>query len=553
MTTNIELYPKHQRYHVIGEYKLVNNTANGIDSILVYIDQHSELKSISIQNAKQVQDESKFRHYWYVLDKKLRPKDTIIMKFSFTSAWSAFKGHTAFNSIIDNGSFIRMSNYFPSFGYQNGNEITSKIERIKRKMPQQDELKKLESPADTPYNYAFIDLDAVVSTEEDQIAVGSGDLVKQWFANGRNYFHYRSDRPMPFRFAFSSARYAVKKDTYNNIPIEVYYDARHGANVDSLLVNAKSTLAYCENNFGSYPHKSVRFAEVSGFAEGFAATAYPGVIYMKENGGFYNNLQQDNQEDAINQLAGHELSHQWWGSTQLNPEYKEGGWILTETLAKYTELMMYEHAHGLDGALQIVRVHLDQYFSNRSFGREMPLYKTSYETAYLPYNKGTVVMHQLHQLIGEAAMNNALHSLLVNHAYPMPPPTSQDLLNEILKACPAQYHAKINELFTQIIVYDNKIENVSCDSSGNVSFSASVHKYREDGLGRRTPASPDSTIEIGIYTAGGKMELHAFNIINDHIAGKLKLAKKPLRIVLDPYLKTMDSFLGDNEKFCDNN
>lgn len=552
--TYIDLYPGDQRYNVSGEYQLVNTTSTTIDSLLIYIDRAVELNSMSVKNAKLVKDESRFGHYWYVVNGGLQPGQATTMQFSFASGWSPFRGHAPFNSIIDNGSFLRISNYFPSFGYEVGNEITSSLERQKRKLPKQDELKKLEAPTPEPYYYRFIMLDAVVSTSGNQLAVGSGDLVKQWSAGGRNYFHYKSDRPMPFRFAFSSARYAVKKSMYKNIPIEVYYDARHAANVDSLILNAQRTLAYCSNNFGAYPHKVVRFAEVSGFAEGFAATAYPGVIYMKEDGGFYNNLLGGSTEDVINQLAGHELSHQWWGSASLNPEHREGGWILTETLAKYTELMLYQHAHGPDATLDIVRLHLDQYLSNRSFSREMPLIKTSFETPHLPYNKGTVVMHQLQQLIGEKAVNTALSLLLAAHGYPKAPPTAQDLLNEIYKAAPLRHHAKIDELFRQIITYESKIENLACDSVNNawqVSFTASVHKFAEDGLGKRSKATADSTAEIGVYTEDGKMHLFIVNIVNDGITGKATLYKKPVRLVLDPYLKTMDAFLADNEKACE--
>ncbi|HYC27828.1 MAG TPA: hypothetical protein VEB42_03415, partial [Chitinophagaceae bacterium] len=147
----IDLYPN--RYTVSGEYQLVNKTSTAIDSLLLYIDQNSKLKAATIQNATLKKDEPGFGHYWYVMNKKLQPGDSIRMQFSFTSGWSPFKGHTAFNSIIDNGSFMRISNYFPSFGYEDGNEITSKIEREKRHMRPQDELKKLEAPLDSPYNY----------------------------------------------------------------------------------------------------------------------------------------------------------------------------------------------------------------------------------------------------------------------------------------------------------------------------------------------------------------------------------------------------------------
>ena len=419
-------------------------------------------------------------------------------------------------------------------------------------MKPQQELTKLETPLPFPYDYQFIHLDATVSTEGDQIAIGSGDLISKWTKNNRNYFYYKTENPIRFRFAFSSARYAIRKDVYKQIPIEVYYDERHSANVEQLIADIKKTLGYCESNFGNYPHKVIRFAEVSAFAEGFAATAYPGTIYMKENGGFYQNLSAAKQQDVINKLAGHELSHQWWGTSQIDPEYKEGGWILTETLAKYTELMMYKNAHGMNAVLETVVMHTDLYLSNRSFSKEMPLYKTSYETPHLPYDKGLIVMYQLAQLIGESSVNTALRSLLSNHAFPKDPPSSLDLLNEFYKVAPAENHSKIDELFKEIIIYDSKINEVTCiqlsDNNYEIEFKATSVKYREDGYGKRSAAQPDKFVEIGLYSGGKELKVESFEVVDNLITGKIRVTGKPQRIVIDPRLKTIDSFLEDNEK-----
>ena len=40
-------------------------------------------------------------------------------------------------------------------------------------------------------------------------------------------------------FAFQSARYAVKKDRWNDVAIEVYYQPGHEYNLDRMLVSAK--------------------------------------------------------------------------------------------------------------------------------------------------------------------------------------------------------------------------------------------------------------------------------------------------------------------------
>lgn len=553
LTTNVDLFPETNSYNVSGSYQLTNNSDKPIDSLLLYIDENIQLISATIPKAKMITNDSHFNHYWYKLNMPLQPKETMTMSFLFTSSWSPFKGHTPFNSIIDNGSFMRISRYFPRLGYQSGHEISDSKERVKRKMKSQKPLKKLEDLDVNPYD--FIDLDAIVSTSADQIAVGSGDLIKEWKSNNRNYFHYKSDRKMPFRFAFSSAKYEVKKEVYRGISIEIYYDKRHDRNIEELLSATKKTVDYCQQNFGKYPHKVIRFAEISAFVEGFAATAYPGTIFMKENMGFNSDISRGDKEDVINQLAGHELSHEWWGNTQLSPEEKEGGVIMTETLAQYTELMLYEKRHGRDRALETVKVHLDLYLSSRSFDLETPLYKTTYETPHLQYNKGMVIMYQLRQLIGESNVNKALKSVYKNYSYPNKPADSRDLIAEIYKVTPTELYSKIDEMFKQIITYSSKVESVNSrmisDKKYEVTFTVSTSKFKEDSKGKRKLIPNDATIDIGIYDENDKLIVQSFPIKSNKVEGEITVLTPPNSIVIDPNLKNMDTFLEDNEKDID--
>lgn len=550
LKTNVDLFPESNSYKVKGSYKLVNNSENHIDSLLLYIDENVKLVSIAIPNSKLIQSDGYFGHYWYKLDKKLKPKEELAIHFSFTSSWSPFKGHTAFNSIIDNGSFMRISRYYPRLGYQAGNQLDDGDERAKRKMKPLIPLKKLEDSTVIPYD--FIDFEAVVSTSNDQIAIGSGDLIKQWKSDNRNYFHYKMGHKIPFRFAFSSARYEVKKEVYKGIPIEIYYDKRHNRNVDEIILATKKTLNYCQQNFGKYPHKVIRYAEISAFVNGFAATAYPGMIYMKENFGFYSDISRGDKEDVINQLAGHELSHQWWGNSKISPEEKEGGAILTETLAQYTELMLYENRHGRERALETVKVHLDLYLSSRSFDLETPLYKITYDTPHLQYNKGMVIMHQLRLLIGESNVNKALKLLNENYSFPNKPGDSQDLIDEIYKVTPIKLHPRIDEMFKQIITYSSKVESVGSkkisDKKYEVTFDVSSSKFSEDSKGKRKLIPNDATIDIGIYDENGKLSIQEFQIKNNRVKGKMIVYGKPSLISIDPNVKKVDTFLEDNEK-----
>jgi ABC-2 type transport system permease protein len=547
--TKIDLYPEQHRYEVKGSYEMVNNTTQPIDSMLVYMDREARLISFN-GPCRLVKEIPEFGHYWYKLKTPLQPKDTMMINFAFASAWRPFAQHTPFNSILANGSFIRISNYFPRFGYQSGNETSNQKERVSQHLGSATPLKKLDATA-PEFNYDFITLDAVISTSAPQVAIGTGSLIKTWKSNGRNYFHYSHAKPIPFRFAVASAQYQLRSEQYKGIGIEIFYDPRHGRNVDALAAATKETLDYCQKNFGPYPYRTIKYAEISSFAEGFAATAYPGVTYMKEDGGFYGDLSQGNKEDVINQLAGHELSHQWW-ATQLSPEVKEGGWLLTETLAQYTELMLYEKKHGESAALETVKIHLDLYLSNRGFSEERPLYQTHYDTPHLPYNKGMVVMHQLRLLIGKAQLNKALRSLLSQHAYPNKPADSRDLVKAFYAVSPVSVHSKIDELLKTIVTYSTKVTSAKMQRLDNnhykVSFSVTSRKYREDGRGVRTLMDNDNSIDIGITDDEGKTKIINFPIKDNRATGELIYEGTPKTLTADPLLKNLDTFPVDNEK-----
>lgn len=445
--TSIDLFPDQNRYTIKGHYTLVNNNTAPLDSFLLYCNRSVVLKNIKIENATLARSDVPFGHYSYSLLKPLQPGDTINMHFEIDYSWSPYNPHDPVNSIVENGAFMRISRYYPVFGYQPGNEIDDEADRKKRQMAAATPLKKPEEKNSGRYDYGFINFEAVISTTKKQTAIGTGELVNSWTENGRNYFHYRSPVPIPFRFAVSSAEYEVKKASQNGVSIAVYYHPDHAENVAHLIEEAGNTLVYCEKNFGRYPYKSISFAEISGFTEGFAATAYPATIFMTENVVFHADIRKDDKRDVINELAGHELSHEWWGNNQIAPEEREGSAMLTETLAMYTELMLYKQTHGTVAMQQVVAMHQSIYDNGKVYSTNEPLYKVQPGNVYLSYNKGVVVMYELYKLIGEEKINSALKNFLANYAFPKNPPTSVDLINEFLKVSNPAVHEKIRQLF----------------------------------------------------------------------------------------------------------
>ncbi len=248
----------------------------------------------------------------------------------------------------------------------------------------------------------------------------------------------------------SSAEYAVKKEIYKGKSFEIYYHPGHSDNVQHLLNNEKLAMDYCESNFGAYPFKTIRFVEVSSFTKGFAATAYPATIYMTEDMIFHSNLKGDKQEDVINELAAHELSHLWWGNNQISPDEREGSTMLTETLAMYTEMMLLKKMIGKKKMMEKVKLHLGIYLDERGFSEEEPLYKVKPEDIHISYSKGAVIMVQLSEMIGEDKVNLALRNFLEKNKYPNPHPISTDFINELYLVTDVKFHPKIEEMFMKV-------------------------------------------------------------------------------------------------------
>ncbi|WP_335966255.1 M1 family aminopeptidase [Galbibacter sp. PAP.153] len=439
---NIDLFPEDHAYKITGSYVIKNMHQKPIDSILLHIPEDFIIKSFSYQykNEKLIIDNPVSALF---LQKPLQPNDTAKLKFELKYKWYAVNGHDAFNAIVENGSFMRISNYFPRFGYDEGKETMDSNIRNKYNLGEATGIKPLGAPKENTDD--FIDLELEISTPQNQIAVGTGELTKHWKNKKRNYFTYRANA-IPFRFALSSAKYLSKSTIHNGITIKVLYNALHDNNVDHLIKNTILSLDYCTKNFGPYPFKEIVFAEISSFTSGFAGTAYPGVIFMTENMIFNANIKADDKQDVINELAGHEVSHIWWGNNQINPDYREGYAMLTESLAMYTELMIYKKMHGEEKMKERIQLHRQIYNAEKGYYKDVPLIKATKNQPYIAYSKGAVIFAEISKLIGEDRLNLALKNFLCKYKYPNPKPISTDLLDEILRVSDAKFHPKIKSL-----------------------------------------------------------------------------------------------------------
>lgn len=533
--THIDLYPERESMEISGSYSLVNKDTSVIDTIYINtVPEKVTWLSCSLQGGKLLWTDRRYGCSAFVPDRPMRPGDTAWLHFRFRYQASPYYPSDDFHQMLTNGSFSRISRYYPVAGYNSDNEIDDPRERAYRNMPTRNR-SRLSENRDS--SYYFVHVETTIATSADQVAIAIGTLRKRWQQQHRNYFYYVTEAPVPFRFAVASARYRIKRLQHGQVMIEAYFHPAHNRNIDHLLRSATEALDYGSSHIYPYPFRILRLVEISSFSKGFAGTAYPTTLFINEAFGYSNILHGDTGRDIIHEMVSHEIAHTWWGNAGIAPGEEEGNKLLTETLAMYTELMLYKKRYGESAILPRVNVHKDIYLASRGFSTEEPLFRSAPEKPYLCYDKGMVVMYQLYRLLGEDKVNRALQQLYRRFAYPAPRPQSTDLIDALYTVADAAQRRKIDEWFRQIVTYELGIDNTSLSrqSTGyQLSFYATAKRFEEDGRGKRTATAFNDQLEVAVYLPGGKEERLLLPLKDGHASAQYLFTAKPAKIVLDP-------------------
>jgi aminopeptidase N len=411
-------------------------------------------------------------------------------------------------------------------------------------------------PSNDARREEWLTVDATVSTAEDQIAIGPGDLVREWRQDGRRYFQYRTAQPTTPRFGFVSGRYQVRRVNHHGVSVEVYHHPAHGYNVEKMLTTTTRSLDMFGERFGPYPHQHLRIVELPGYWD-FGAFALSGLIVWPEDRGFLTDDGRGGEVDLITRRLAHEVSHQWWGH-QLYPAQVEGGTMLVETLAKYSEMLVLEATQGQGSLPPMLRYEREIYQLSRTNMPfpEPPLMRVV-DLDYVYYSKGAIVMDALRDLIGEDALNRALRRLLREHGATSPPATTRDLLAALRAEAAPEHHALIEEWIGEVSFLDLRIEAASAQAlpDGRYRVTATVlgRKTYDPAGGIKTTEVPlDEMIDVAVY-ADHPLSTNAAPLY----AGKQRLrtgqtevtfevSGRPGFISLDPFERRIEAERADN-------
>lgn len=575
VSLQVDLIPEHLKARTAGTITLVNKSGRPLDTLYVDVPargntMHITLDTLTFGRAiHELATDSIYGIHVVRLDSALAPNDTLRVRFVQQWASQGFANSGFDTFIAANGTFLNRGE-FPSIGYQSDDELSSDELRTKYKLP---EARRGHPRTDTAYvnrqefsaQSDFIAFDATVSTAPDQIALAPGYKEREWTADGRRYFHYVMNAPIPDFYSVLSARWTVTKDSWNGIPIEIYHQPEHTFNVQRMIAASKASLEMFSRDFGAYQHKQLRILEFPRYA-GFAQS-FPNTVPYSEAIGFVARVDSSDVEDTDLPyfVTAHEIAHQWFPYQRMSGDV-EGKDLLSESFAEYTALVVSEHLHGRPFTQKFLRAELDRYLRGRAGERkaEHPLART-YGQSYIHYQKGSLSLFALRDLIGEKALHGAIKAYQDERRFMGPPyGTTLDFMKQLRAVTPDSLQYALDDYLDNITLWDVKTDSVSStkqpDGQYKVVITATARKLRADSLGAETEVPMNDLVDVGVFAEakrgariGEPLSIRRMRVKSGTARYEFLVRTKPARAGIDPYNLLIDRNPGDNTRTLDSN
>ena len=565
VNVKVDMFPAKRNFHAEGNYILRNNSAKSIDTVHININNDMIVNSFNIGGqSKSVYTDTDLGYYMIRLEKPLIPGDSVVFNFNIDFISKGFRNNRNVTEVAFNGTFINNQQFFPRIGYQTDGELSDKDDRKKYDLPAKSRMPKLNDLEARQNTYLGTDADwvrfeAIVSTDPGQVALAPGYCIREWSKEGRKYSHFKMDAKILNFWSFLSANYEIKKDRWNNIGLEIYYQKGHEYNIDKMFKAMKSALSYYTKNFSPYQYKQLRIIEFPRYAA--FAQSFPNTIPFSEGIGFIANLKDEEDIDYVFYVTAHEIAHQWWAHQVIGGNV-QGATLMSESFSQYSALMVMEKEYGNDQMKKFLKFELDRYLSGRTTEpeKELPLMLCENQQ-YIHYNKGSVIMYALRDYMGEDSLNSVLSRYISKTAFQNPPFTNaEEFLAELRPSLPDSLKYLVRDMFETITVFSNTAKEVSrkklSDNSYEVTIETESHKYRADSLGYEKEIPVNDYIDIGVFgkeirngkTVNKELSLRKHKISKTKNTFKIIVKEEPTEAGIDPYNKLIDRVSDDNRK-----
>jgi ABC-2 type transport system permease protein len=567
VTLNVQLFPLEARAVTTGRYRIENRTGAPIEQLHVNWPDRLTIDQLSIDGATLEKQYKEFPYRIYRFQTPMQAGEAREVRFTTTLQERGFSNNNPLTHIVENGTFLNNSEISPNLGMARDGLLVDRAKRRKYGLPPDVRPPKLEDETGRARsmftgNSDWVDADISITTDADQTPIAPGQTISDVVANGRRTARFKPDAPINHFFSIQSARYEVKRDVVQlpagEVNLAVYHHPGHELNVGRMLAAMKSSLVLFNEKFSPYQFKQARileFPSYESFAQSFANT-----IPYSEDIGFLTQVGEADKIDVVTYVTAHEIAHQWWGH-QLVSSHQQGGTMLVESFAQYSALLVMERTYGKEQMRRFLKYELDRYLRRRGAEvlEELPLARVENQQ-YIHYQKGSLALYWLKEVVGEDKVNRAMAALLQQFAFKAAPyPNTTDFLKLLRAQAGPEHETLIADLFEKITLWDVKASNAKAvkrpDGQFDVSFDVEAKKLYADGKGKETEAPLDEAFDIGAFAAEPGDKAYRAESVLSQARQRIKSGKQNISLVMDrlpshvgvdPFNKRIDRNSADN-------
>jgi aminopeptidase N len=259
---------------------------------------------------------------------------------------------------------------------------------------------------DSPNDRATTALSVTVPGQYFALSNGRLDHIDEDVNNGTKTYHWRHDVPHPaYLVTLVVGEFAAVQESWDGIPVTYYVRPGREADARAMMGKTPDMLAFYSRQFGvRYPYE--KYAQVvcelfTGAMENTSATTHSFSLLPDARAAL--------DATAPKQVVAHELVHQWFGDLLTCRDWAHI-W-LNESFATYFEAVYTQHDDGEDEFRYELRENLHDYL-DESYKRPIVynVYHSSGNDVFdrHVYEKGSLVLHMLRFVLGEAAFWRAI-------------------------------------------------------------------------------------------------------------------------------------------------
>lgn len=322
---------------------------------------------------------------------------------------------------------------------------------------------------------------------------------------------------------------------------KVYYDARHGANIDRMVTTLDAARKYYGEWFHPYPWRDLKLTEFPGLAT--YAQGFPGNISFSEAVGFLTKDAGEEEADVVSFIVAHESAHQWWGNI-LTPGRGPGGNVLSEGMANFSAAMLIDQIEGPTKRRSLLRKFEDQYANTRKPDNERALNRVDGSRpgdTTVMYDRGGWVFWMMKEMMGQERMLAGLQAFILKFKDGPDFPLIEDFVASmrehaadrmVFDAFVAQWvYGKVAPEFT--------LEGVTSEKQGGSDGESYLVRGTLKNIGTGAVNVDVAALQEKDKPEGGRSLTALFVGPGESIPFELRTAFPPSQVVVDPDVRVL--------------